>query len=425
MKMIILASILVLGLAAYSNEEPKSLSENNTIENHVSKNPEFKGVWSGKISGSPLEMIITLSEKSGALSVPAQSITNLQAESISYNNDSFTMKINFEGQNIEISGVLKDGVIEGLFSQNGIEAPITFATHEEDIAVNETYERINIDVEGGALIAALELPPKTPSAVAIIVAGSGGTDKNGNSVGMESNSYKMLAESLAAEGIATIRYDKRGIGENRGLVKDLNQITIDLFASDVENIVKYALQDERFSDVHIIGHSEGALLATLAAQKQKVDSIILLAGVGRSMDEVLIEQLSAQLPANLLEESKNILTSLKAGKIVESVSKELQPVFSIPNQPYLISWIKYNPVDELEKVNTKKYVVQGNTDIQVAETDWAELSKVATEAIMIEGMNHILKESPAERAANIATYNEPNLLLHKDIAPTISRIIGN
>ncbi|WP_153733295.1 hypothetical protein [Sporosarcina obsidiansis] len=143
------------------------------------------------------------------------------------------------------------------------------------------------------------------------------------------------------------------------------------------------------------------------------------------MDEVLIEQLSAQLPANLLEESKNILTSLKAGKIVESMSKELQPFFSIPNQPYLISWIKYNPVDELEKVNTKKYVVQGNTDIQVVETDWAKLSKVATEAVMIEGMNHILKESPAERATNIATYNEPNLSLHKDIAPTIDRIISN
>lgn len=425
MKMIIFASILVLGLAACNNEEPKPLSEINTIESHVSENFEFKGMWSGKISGSPLEMIITLSEKSGALSVPAQKITNLQAESISYNNDSFEMKINFEGQSIEISGTLKDGIIEGLFSQNGVEAPITFAPHEEEVVVNETYERINIDVEGGALIAALELPPKTPSAVAIIVAGSGGTDKNGNSIGMESNSYKMLAKSLAAKGIATIRYDKRGIGENQGLVKDLNQITIDLFASDVESIVKYALQDERFSDVHIIGHSEGALLATLAAQKQKVDSIILLAGVGRSMDEVLIEQLSAQLPANLLEESKNILTSLKAGKIVEAVSKELQPVFSIPNQRYLISLIKYNPVDELDKVSTKKYVVQGNTDIQVSEIDWVELSKVATEAIMIEGMNHILKESPAERPANIATYNEPNLSLHKDIAPTIELIISN
>ncbi|WP_153733294.1 alpha/beta hydrolase [Sporosarcina obsidiansis] len=190
-------------------------------------------------------MIITLSEKSGALSVPAQNITNLKAESISYNNDSFTININFEGQNIEISGALKDGVIEGLFSKNGVEAPITFAPRKEDFVENETYERINIDVEGGALIAALELPPKTPSAVAIIVAGSGGTDKNGNSLDMESNSYKMLAESLAAEGIATIRYDKRGIGEDQDLVKDLNKITIDLFANDLENIVKYALQDKR------------------------------------------------------------------------------------------------------------------------------------------------------------------------------------
>jgi len=425
MKKILFASLLILSLVACNNEELESLNENSAVEIDVSENMELKGKWTGKISNSPLEIIITLNERSGALSVPAQNITDLKAETISYSENTFKMNINFEGQNIEISGTLKDDVIDGLFSQNGVEAPITLTPYEEDVVVNETYEKINIDVEGGTLIAALELPVKTPSAVAIIVAGSGGTDKNGNSIGLESNSYKMLAESLAAEGIATIRYDKRGIGENQVLVTDPNEITIDGYAKDVENIIKYALQDERFSKVHIIGHSEGALLATLAAQKQEVNSIILIAGAGRPIDEVLNEQFSAELPANLLEESKNVLSSLKAGEIVESVSKELQPIFSIPTQSYLISWIKYNPVDELEKVDTKKYVVQGETDIQVTEADWAALSKVTSEAIKIEGMNHILKEAPAERAANVATYNEPDLSLHKDIVPTISRIIRN
>lgn len=425
MKKILFASFLVLSLVACNNEEPKSLNENSTVEDVISENLKLKGKWSGKISNSPLEIIITLNDKSGKLSVPAQNITDLQADTISYSNDTFKMDIKFEGQNIEISGTLKNDVINGLFTQNGVEAPITFTLYEEDDVVKETYEKINIDVKGGTLTAALELPVKTPSAVAIIVAGSGGTDKNGNSIGLESNSYKMLAENLAAEGIATIRYDKRGIGENQVLVTNPNKITIDAYADDVENIIKYALQDERFSKVHIIGHSEGALLATLAAQKQKVDSIILLAGAGRSIDEVLIEQLSAQLPTNLLEESKNVLASLKAGEIVKSVSKELQPIFSIPSQSYLLSWIKYNPVDELEKAETKKYVVQGETDIQTSEADWTALSKVASEAINIEGMNHILKEAPAERAANIATYNEPDLSLHKDIIPTISRIISN
>lgn len=426
MKKVLFISIAMLGLVACNSEEPTTINNNSNIESNESQNLKLKGEWIGTISGTPLEIIIELNEKSGTLSVPLQNIKELEALNVSYKDNQFKMNFNFNGEKIEITGTLDDQAIEGLFSQNGIEAPILFERYEEKVAEEETYEEIKIKVAEGTLVAALETPIQSTDTVAIIVAGSGGVDKNGNSPGLVNNSYKQLAESLANEGIATIRYDKRGIGENGGLLKDVKSLTIDDYVKDLESIVEYVRNEERFSKIHIIGHSEGALIGTLAAQNQTINSIILLAGAGRPIDEVLIEQLSAQLPDELLEESKGILNSLKKGQAVESVRDELQPIFSPSAQQYLISWIHYHPVEELGKLQTKKYIIQGDTDLQVTEKDRNALSTFASETITVDGMNHFLKAAPVERNANLATYNAPELDLHPQIVPIITGIIeGN
>ncbi|MEK4229483.1 alpha/beta fold hydrolase [Solibacillus sp. FSL H8-0538] len=406
--------------AVFLHRALKLVAEENNI------NASLQGQWMGKIEipNSTLEIIISLDGNGGTLSVPVQGIKDFPVKSVSYNGDSFEMMINLQGIPVVISGTLKGDSIEGSFVQSGVPFPITFTHYEKEPEIELTYETISIPVKGGTLKAALELPTKSPSAVAIIVAGSGPTNKDGNAGGMTSNSYKMLAESLAAQGIATIRYDKRGIGDNITLVKDVTALRIDDFASDVASIAKFAKDDVRFSSVHIIGHSEGALLATLAAQQQDVNSITLLAGAGRPIEEVLYEQLSAQLPANLLAESKTIIDSLKVGKTVEKMSPELASVFAPASQPYLISWMNYDPVAELQKVTAKKYVVQGSTDIQVSVTDAEALRKSADETIVIEGMNHILKEAPADRTANLATYSQPKLPLHEKLVTTLKQYIN-
>ncbi|MEO4055644.1 alpha/beta fold hydrolase [Solibacillus sp. CAU 1738] len=425
MKRVIFASIIALSLVACNKEESKQETNNEVINSDIAVDPTLFGEWKGNIElpNSPLEIIVSLNETTGALSVPIQGIANLQAESIKLNGNQFEMAITLQGQKIEIEGTLHEGKIKGTFSQNGGTFPISLTHVEQGQVTNETYEMIDIPVQGGTLKAALQLSNDKPTDIAIIVAGSGPTNKDGNAVGMTNNSYKMLAEGLAEQGIASIRYDKRGIGDNIQLVNDPTALTIDDFAKDVASIVQYVQNDGRFSEVHIIGHSEGALLASIAAQQQQVDSIILLAGAGRTIDEVILEQLSAQLPPSLLEESQSIFATLKLGQTVDSISNELQSLFAKASQPYLMSWLKYNPVTELENAKTKKYVLQGTTDLQVSVADAQKLGEVADEVMIIEGMNHFLKKAPLDRAENLATYTNAELALHPDILPAIVELI--
>ncbi|MGE7022484.1 alpha/beta hydrolase [Solibacillus cecembensis] len=427
MKRLICISIFALSLVACNNEESKQPLdlENEIISSETAVDPTLFGEWKGNIEipNSPLEIIVSLNEKTGALSVPIQSISDLQAESLQFNGNKFEMTIMFKNQKIEIDGTVQKGQIEGTFTQNGSTFPISLSHVEQELVAKETYEMVDVAVEGGKLKAALQLPTDTPKALAIIVAGSGPTNKDGNAMGMTTNSYKMLAEGLAEKGIASLRYDKRGIGDNTSLMNDPTALIIDDFANDVASIVQYAHNDLRFSEVHIIGHSEGALLASIAAQQQPVESIILLAGAGRTIDEVILEQLSAQLPPSLLEESQSIFSTLKLGQTVDSFNDELQSLFAKTAQPYLISWLKYNPVTELENANTKKYVLQGTTDLQVSIADAEKLGNVADEVILIEEMNHLLKKAPLNRVENLATYTNAELSLHPDVLPIIVGLI--
>lgn len=93
----------------------------------------------------------------------------------------------------------------------------------------------------------------------------------------------------------------------------------------------------------------------------------------------------------------------------------------------MISWLKYNPARELEKLNSRVLIIQGTTDLQVKATD-AEALKTGrkdAELLYVEGMNHVLKTAPAEREGNLATYANPTLPLQEDLLPAIQKFIVN
>lgn len=236
--------------------------------------------------------------------------------------------------------------------------------------VAATYDELTVPVEGGELKVALQMPDSPTGEVAIIQAGSGPTNKDGNTIGSGKNdSLKMLAEDLAAQGIASVRFDKRGIGENTALIKKEQDLRFNQYVNDVIAIIDFMKQDERFSSIHLIGHSEGALIMTLAAQGSDIASLTLLAGAGRPADELLLEQLTASLPPTLLAESKTALEKLKAGKMVSNVSEELQSLFRASVQPYMMSWLQYDPQQEVANVSVPILIVQGKKDIQITQAD--------------------------------------------------------
>ncbi|HLP15777.1 MAG TPA: alpha/beta fold hydrolase, partial [Bacteroidota bacterium] len=278
----------------------------------------------------------------------------------------------------------------------------------------------------GSISGTLIIPTAvTTPPLVVIIAGSGPTDRNCNStLGVSTNAYKMIAEELAVRGIASLRYDKRGIGKSAQAMGQESDLRFETYAHDAAAWIMKLRAEKRFSRIIILGHSEGSLLGMLAARKAEADAFISVSGVGRSADKILLEQLS-KLPPALLEEARSITLSLKSGKTVSVTNANLAPIFRPSVQPYIISWMKYDPALEITKLSVPVLILQGTNDLQVGVEDAKLLSAASPKAVLrvIEGMNHVLKDSPADAAGNIATYRDPSLPLKKGLVDEIVQFI--
>jgi pimeloyl-ACP methyl ester carboxylesterase len=273
---------------------------------------------------------------------------------------------------------------------------------------------------------------KTP--VVLIIAGSGPTDRDGNSIaGIRANSYKMIANALATDGIASLRYDKRGIAASVVTGMKEEDLRFDDFVRDAVQWIKVLRADARFSTVTVAGHSEGSLIGMIAAREGGADAFVSIAGVARPAGAVIRDQLKPQLAAMppVWAGSESILSSLEAGKTVDPLPQAvagLPPLLGLfrPSvQPYLISWFKYSGTDEIAKLKIPVAIIQGTNDIQVGVPEAEALSKAKPDAtlVIVDGMNHVLKMAPAERNANAATYMDPSLQLAPDVTKAISALV--
>jgi hypothetical protein len=283
-----------------------------------------------------------------------------------------------------------------------------------------------LETPTGRLAGTLLMPAAARVPVALIIAGSGPTDRDGNSAALagKNNSYKLLAEALAAGGIATVRYDKRGIAASA--IAGLKEIDL-RFETYVEDAAAWVMRlrnDARFQSVTVIGHSEGSLIGMLAARAARADAVVSISGVARRAPDVLRDQLRPQLssPPALWESSESILASLEAGRTVESVPPVLAALYRPSVQPYLISWFRYVPSAEIARLTAPTMIVQGTTDIQVgvAEANALKAARPDASLRIVEGMNHVLKVVDADRAKQIASYTDPALPLAPGLAPAIA-----
>lgn len=281
-------------------------------------------------------------------------------------------------------------------------------------AVHE--ESITLATPTGTLAGTLLLPSldhKVP--VALIIAGSGPTDRNGNGPvpSLHNDSLKMLAQELANAGVATVRYDKRGVAASAAAAPPESEMRFDTYVDDASAWADKLRADARFSSLIVVGHSEGSLVGMVAAQRAKADAFISIAGAAEPVTAILRKQLAGRLPPALAAENERILASLEHGDVVANVPPALANLYRPSVQPYMISWLRYVPSERLAALNMPVLIVQGDTDVQVGVEQAQALKAAKPDAVLaiIPGMNHVFKLVPAHEQPPFPSYGNPALPL--------------
>jgi uncharacterized protein len=279
----------------------------------------------------------------------------------------------------------------------------------------------------GPLKGTLLAPAKVDAAV-VIIPGSGPTDRDGNSpLGVKASTLRLLAEGLSANGIASVRIDKRGMFASAGAVPDANAVTIADYADDAVAWLAVTRATLGLPCVWLMGHSEGGLVASVAARRSPdACGLILMAAAGRPLGQILRAQLRAN-PANgpILPQALAAIDQLEAGKRVDVTGMHLilsTTLFAPAVQGFLISTMAIDPPSLLRDYDKPILILQGARDLQTTVSD-AELLKAANanaRVVIVPGANHVLKRvTTEERSTNFATYADPNLPLAPGIVETL------
>lgn len=288
----------------------------------------------------------------------------------------------------------------------------------------DSAEDIALVTPTGSIHGTLLLPDTVaPMPVVLIIAGSGPTNRDGNSALLPqgNDSLKLLAEALANAGFASVRFDKRGIAASVGAATSEAELRFEHYVDDAAAWIAQLSGDARFSATAIAGHSEGALIGLIAATRAQIP-FVSIAGSADDAATLIRRQLVGRLPPELAAKSESVLSGLEAGKTSEDVPVELVSLYRPSVQPYLISWIQYKPREEFAKLQAPCLIVQGTTDIQVTVADAEGLSaaNTACELRIIDGMNHVLKTVPADMPRQQSSYSDPSLPLTPDFTEAIT-----
>lgn len=284
-------------------------------------------------------------------------------------------------------------------------SPILFAQTSEANIYKEEEIKITSLIDGTLLV------PESDDSIplAIIIAGSGPTDRDGNQPMMKNNSLRFLAENLSENNIATFRYDKRIVKQIHNRTVNERNIRFDDFIDDAVAIVDHFSNDNRFSKIYIIGHSQGSLIGMVAAQNN-VDGFISIAGAGQEIDDVIVDQLAQQAPY-LKDSARDAFDDLRTNGIVKDFNPGLASIFREEIQPFILSWMQFDPAQEIKKLDMSILIINGDKDIQVqiSEAEILHETRPDAELMIIPGMNHVLKKVEDMGLENQKSYNVHDL----------------
>ncbi|MDO4771973.1 MAG: alpha/beta hydrolase [Bacillota bacterium] len=300
---------------------------------------------------------------------------------------------------------------------------------EKETETSYHDELVKVGVEGGELSGILTTPKQTKGnsmPVVLLVPGSGPVPKNGIA-----NEFGQLSIELAKNGIASLRYDKRGSFDSNNIQIDEEKIRVNDYVQDISTLIHYLKKDNQFTDVFLLGHSQGALFGALAIKDTPVDGFISVAGAGRSIDIILKEQIKENElnTAEVVTESNNVLNKLKKGERVPEVSKLVEPLFKPSIQNYLIDWMSYDPTVAYKQISaTPILIIQGKNDIQIKEKDAKLLADVLdnNKPVLIDKMSHVMKDASTkeDREEHIKIYSNVKAPLNQEFVDSVIQFIN-
>ena len=276
----------------------------------------------------------------------------------------------------------------------------------------------------GNIDAVLTMPPDAERPpLALLIAGSGSTDHDGNGPQIKPATLKKLSEQLVARGIATLRYDKRGAGGWKPEFGRPEDFRFKDYVDDAAALVNYLRSSGKFPRLVLVGHSEGGLVAILTARRVPVDRLVLLATAARRQGDLLKAQLERkQIPPDVLQPIMKAIDTIMSGQIVDPPPLGLAITPSM--QPGIASAFTEDPIDPLKLVERPTLIVGGGRDRQVARLDFVALAAAAPVAktLWIPEMNHVLVDV-ANEDDDLAAYNQPERALDTALIEAVSAFI--
>ena len=402
-----------------------------------------EGAWNGELDvmGSKLPLVFNFSPNGCTMDSPSQNAKGIPAEKTVTDDGTIKVTVGMIGATFE--GKMADGEIKGTFTQNGYPLPLTLKAGKLAVKRPQTpvppfpykEESVSFTNAGYTFNGTLTLPENYTKDTPVVLMVTGSGQQNRDEEMFEHKPFAVIADALARQGIASLRYDDRGWGDARS-VKFIN-FTVEDFCEDAAAALP--LLRKRFSKVGVLGHSEGGTIALVLAAEGKADFIVSLAGMAISGKETLVMQnrqaMSAiGLPKETVDTYCNsiskaldeIASGKKASEInIDGMPEALKPItikaLQQADTPYIRHFLNVDVSELLSKIKCPVLALNGTKDTQVdctANTIQLErgLTNCKHTIKKVDGVNHLFQHCTT---GNVIEYQQ----IEETIAPEVLQTI--
>ncbi len=406
-----------------------------------------EGAWNGELNvmGTKLPLVFNFSTEGCTMDSPSQGAKGIPAEKTIKDDGTIKVSVTMIGATFE--GKMDNNEIKGTFIQNGFPIPLTLKPGKPVVKRPQTpvapfpykEESISFTNAGYTFNGTLTLPQNCSKTTPVVLMVTGSGQQNRDEELFDHKPFAVIADALARQGIASLRYDDRGWGDKS---LDFNQFTTTDFLQDAASALP--LLRKRFNKVGVLGHSEGGTIAMMLASEGKTDFIVSLAGMAISGKETLVMQnrqaMSALgLPKDVVDSYcttiSNILDEIAKGKktseiSIDGVPDNLKPILKREleqtSSPYIRHFITLDAGKQLSNIKCPVLALNGTKDTQVDCTaNTTQLEKCLTNCKhtikKIDGANHLFQHCTT---GSIVEYQQIEETIAPDVLETITKWIN-